>query len=117
MRITQSYGNFKYIVTGYEKFYNAIHRSTSYCAVCGFSLDEVYVYIIERLRRAGLLPSDHNLLCCKCHMAVMSARIEGVAHPVYRPFFLENVKKQWKLVYPDLDIRPRKGNVLYGGGI
>ena len=117
MRINRSYGNFKYIVTGYEKFLKVCGRSTGYCAICGFSLEDAYVYIIARLRKSGLLPSDHNLLCCRCYTALMSARIEGVANPIYgNGFALKSVKKQWKLAYPDLDIRPRTKIEMIGNG-
>lgn len=34
---------------------------------CGDSVEDVYVYIIELLQKANLLPTDFKLVCCSCY--------------------------------------------------
>ena len=45
-----------------EKYYNVL------CEVCdGEYLSPTYVYIINVLREADLLPEDYKLVCCRCY--------------------------------------------------
>lgn len=37
------------------------------CAGCGGVLFNVYIYIIDCLKEAGLLDKDYELLCCECY--------------------------------------------------
>lgn len=34
---------------------------------CGTGLDTVYVYIINRLKKQGLLPKNYKMRCCVCY--------------------------------------------------
>ena len=38
-----------------------------FCEICrSYGLNKFYLYIIERLRKAGLLPYDYKKICCTC---------------------------------------------------
>ena len=42
--------------------------NTSTCKWCGItSLSSRYIYIIEKLKKAGLLSQDYKILCCRCY--------------------------------------------------
>ncbi len=43
-------------------------ESCEYCHCV--TLDKVYVYIINCLREAGLLPEDYKLICCYCKVLI-----------------------------------------------
>ena len=43
-------------------------RSNRLCEVCNYEpLSPTYVYIIDCLREADLLPDDYKLICCECY--------------------------------------------------
>jgi len=41
--------------------------STEMCSFCPCHLHEVYVEIIERLKKNNLLEKNYELRCCTCH--------------------------------------------------
>ena len=42
--------------------------NNSLCEQCNvMSLSTSYIYIIEKLKKAGLLPQDYKKICCNCY--------------------------------------------------
>lgn len=37
------------------------------CRSCGSLLDLAYLYIIEQLKKANLIPRGYPVLCCECY--------------------------------------------------
>ena len=49
------------------KFHNEWEFKDRICK-CGNYLSYPYIYIIDQLKEAGLLPESYNVMCCFCHM-------------------------------------------------
>jgi len=55
------------------------YRITELCEICrNYNLDKVYVYIIECLREANLLPEDYKKICCSCF--IIKEKLGGNYH-------------------------------------
>jgi len=110
MKIEEIHYNWKFKIgeRSLKKYFCFLdyNKISGYCCICGFSLDIGYLYIIEKLRQSGLLPEDHNVMCCNCYKAYYTAKNFGEARPRYRGVQLDWAKKKWRLCYPNLKIYP-----------
>jgi len=72
------HGTFLYSVEGGEIPYKIV-SNLGQCWKCYISLDPIYVYIINTLKKKGFLNDDYPLLCCVCKRKKLSRRYVRLA--------------------------------------